>query len=281
MLHATPQDSVRDYLRALEVAGQSPATIALRRSFVARWAAGTHPGDDIEASMITFLSGRDWSMQTRASAATSLRSWLHWARTHTDILRLPEPDAIPVPRVPRTSPRPLHDEAIVAALANCDDATATMILLGREAGLRRAEISQLHTDDLLPGGRILVHGKGGKQRVVPVSPMLAGHLDRVPRGWVFPHPTDPSQHVTPRVVGDRITRALPSGTAHQLRHAFATSSYAARHDVLAVQRLLGHSSVATTMGYIGLADEELTAVVTGGSLMPRQRTGQTGADLAR
>ncbi len=255
------------YVRHLTARGLSPATITLRRSFVARWAASAD-GDDVLESMTEWMAEHpDWSPQTRACAAASLRSWLRWAeRTGMDV---PDPALIDVPRVPTRSPRPISDDAIMTALACCDEQTAVMVLLGREAGLRRAEIAQVHTDDL-DGDRLIVHGKGGKDRVVPLSPMLVDALSRHPRGWVFPRPSDPSQHLTPRAVGAAITRALPSATAHQLRHTFATAAYANTRDIMAVSALLGHASVATTQGYVGVPDSTMRAAVAAATLPPRQ-----------
>ncbi len=262
----TYTDTLDAYVRHLTARGLSPATIALRRSFVRRWAASAD-GDDVLDTMTTWLADHPaWSPQTRASAAASLRSWLRWAR-RTGI-GAPDPSLIDVPRVPTRTARPIPDDAILTALTYCDDTTAAMILLGREAGLRRAEIAQVHTDDLT-GDALIVHGKGGKDRTVPLSPMLVDALSRRPRGWLFPNPDDPTRHLTPRNVGAAISRALPSATAHQLRHTFATRAYQSTRDILAVSRLLGHASVSTTQGYVGVPDESLAAAVAAATL-PRQ-----------
>lgn len=260
------------YLRDQRAAGHAPHTLRLRRHFITGWAATTSPAtaqDSLTmlASMRAFLGDReDWSPQTRASAACALRSWLRWAHSVRALPDLPDSSSLDVPRVPRRKPRPLDDAVIVAALDACDELTALMILLGREAGLRRAEIARVHTDDLLPGGELLVHGKGGRQRVVPLSAMLAERLRRLPSGWAFPAGCDPSRPVRPSLVGNRVARALQVGSAHQLRHTFATACYRSQRDILAVQELLGHSNVATTMGYVALDDDALHRSVAAASL---------------
>lgn len=55
-----------------------------------------------------------------------------------------------------------------------------MLRLAGEAGLRRAEIAQVHTADLMDGGALLVHGKGGKNRVVPISTYLVSLIRQAP-----------------------------------------------------------------------------------------------------
>jgi site-specific recombinase XerD len=53
----------------------------------------------------------------------------------------------------------------------------------------------------------------------------------------------------------------PGWTAHSLRHRFATRAYAGERDLLTVQQLLGHSSVATTQRYTQIPDDALRRAV--------------------
>ena len=66
--------------------------------------------------------------------------------------------------------------------------------------------------------------------------------------------------------GSVISRALPSATAHQLRHTFATTAYANTRDIMAVSALLGHASVATTQGYVGVPHASMRAAVAAATL---------------
>jgi site-specific recombinase XerD len=59
-------------------------------------------------------------------------------------------------------------------------------------------------------------------------------------------------------IGDHISRLLPDGyAAHTLRHRFATTAYAATHDLFVVAELLGHESVETTEHYVAMPDGRL------------------------
>jgi integrase len=63
----------------------------------------------------------------------------------------------------------------------------------------------------------LVHGKGGKLRIVPISDHLAFMIRETGEGWVFPNHV--GGHLTAGHVGKLIARMLPGDwTAHTLRH---------------------------------------------------------------
>lgn len=138
-----------------------------------------------------------------------------------------------------------------------------MIELAARAGLRRGEIARVHSDDLVQNGRVwalCVHGKGGRERVVPVPADLA-HQMRETGGWLFPGADQ--GHLSPHRVGDLVAAALPGGwTCHTLRHRFATRSYQASGDLLAVQRLLGHAKPETTQIYVQLDVSALLAATS-------------------
>jgi integrase len=162
-------------------------------------------------------------------------------------------------------PRPAPDHVWQAALAAADARTTLMLRLAGEAGLRRGEVSRVHTRDLLEGGvgaQLVVHGKGGKERVVPISDSLAEAMrSHAPRGdWLFPNGF--GNHLSPWMVGDLVGRALPDGwTTHTLRHRFSSRAYRGTRNLRAVQVLLGHSSIATTERYCAVDDDEIRAAM--------------------
>jgi integrase/recombinase XerC len=138
-----------------------------------------------------------------------------------------------------------------------------MVRLAAECGLRRAEVAQVHSRDLvedLTGWSLLVHGKGQRERMVPLPTLLGVELRAQAEGFVFPG--DDAGHLSPRWVGKVVSRLLPEGfTMHSLRHRAASRWYGIDHDLLTVSELLGHASPVTTRVYVRLPDDAKRALV--------------------
>ncbi|MFC6153643.1 tyrosine-type recombinase/integrase [Nocardioides yefusunii] len=264
----TPQNwhtATQKYSTHLAAAGRSPGTVRLHMHYLSLlqrtpttpanpWATTV---DDLSA----FLSRRDWSPETRKSARSVMRGFFRWAHARGWVDRDPATTlaAVAVPP-PRPRPTPEH---LVEMLVRRPDRIGLMALLGARAGLRAAEIAQVHRTHYTGGrrsGDLVVLGKGGKTRVVPVeSPELATRLWRV-EGWAFPNGR--GSHLSPGHVTRLISRALPDDwTAHTLRHRMATRAYAGTRDLLAVGEVLGHSRPETTQRYVLLPDDARRAAV--------------------
>jgi integrase len=142
------------------------------------------------------------------------------------------------------------------------------------AGLRRNELRLLDRRDIqLNRNRVHVrHGKGGKERYVPLHPIaqeairdyLAERIDPDPALFL----TNRRKRISNRTLCDVLHRYLPGldtgeerVTLHALRRTFATVLYQRTRDPVTVQRLLGHANLQTTMLYIGLVDDELRDAV--------------------
>jgi integrase len=138
-----------------------------------------------------------------------------------------------------------------------------MGLLAASGGLRAGEISRVHSRDLV-GDELVIHGKGGKVRAVPiVDERLLAELRQVD-GWAFPNGY--GSHLTPGHVSRLLSEALPDGwTAHTLRHRCASVAYAATRDLLAVGALLGHSRPETTQRYVAMPDDAVRAAARAAS----------------
>ena len=105
--------------------------------------------------------------------------------------------------------------------------------------------------DLAAPATALVHGKGRKDRTVPLLPTVVDELLRQRHGWVIT--LDNGKPYTPNRLSVDSTKHLHElgipTTLHSMRAAFATLAFAATRDPLFVRDLLGHSSVATTEIY--------------------------------
>ena len=148
-------------------------------------------------------------------------------------------------------------------------------------GLRVTELVSLPLATVLGDPRmILVRGKGGVERMVPLSPPAKAALaqwlplraaglkeKRKSSPYLFPSNAE-GKHLS-RVQFFRLVSqvALNAGldpstiSPHTLRHAFATHLLANGADLRAIQMLLGHADIATTENYTHVLDERLKALV--------------------
>lgn len=259
--------SINGWTDTLKAAGLSAQTIKSRRYKMVHLAALLMPSgpEDVTTEQIVQVFARQqWKPETRKAYRNTISSFFRWLRKSGHRADDPSQD---VPRVkkPHAHPRPCPDRYIKAALEKATESEKLMIRLGAECGLRRGEIARVHSDDVVAdsaGRSLIVRGKGDKQRIVPLPDDLASIIMDA-RGYLFPGRF--GGHVEESYIGDHISRLLPDGyAAHTLRHRFATTAYAATHDLFVVAELLGHESVETTEHYVAMPDgrlREATAAV--------------------
>jgi len=173
-------------------------------------------------------------------------------------------DSLPRVKPAKPSPRPAPESIVNVALRRARPREQLMIRLAAELGLRRCEVASVHAEDMTQdalGWSLIVHGKGQRNRRLPVPSGLAAQiLANAQGGYLFPGGDD--GHLSPRWVGKLLSRLLPGNwTMHPLRHRFATRAYHLDSDLLAVQQLLGHESPATTRVYVQLPDDRLRSTV--------------------
>jgi integrase/recombinase XerC len=185
------------------------------------------------------------------------------------------------PKTPKAVPKALTPAEAEDAIENVGELSdepwvakrdAALLTLLYGCGLRLGEALSLTRRDHVAArsGRLKVTGKGRKQRIVPVLPVVAAALaDYVA---ACPHRHDPlflgvrGGPLNPRIVQDRLQRLRlmlglpPSATPHALRHSFATHLLAGGGDLRAIQELLGHASLSTTQRYTDVDVAGLVAV---------------------
>ncbi len=209
--------------------------------------------------IVHWSASHQWSAETRRGYRNAISSFFAWLQDSGKREDNPA-ELLPSIRHGHAEPRPCPDAVILSALSRANAEERVMIRLGAECGLRRSEIAAVNSSDVIDdllGQSLIVHGKGGKQRIVPIPNDLAKEI-RNHSGFVFPGRW--TGHVEASYVGKRLSHLLGGGwTAHSLRHRFATMTYAVTHDLFVVSRLLGHESVETTQIYVAMPDERLRA----------------------
>jgi len=236
-----------DHLRAL---GRPRSTIYLRTWQLRRFAE-QHPGkirSATTADLQAYINAGEWGPSTKYSIRATFRDFYRFLAETKRIRRSPA-ETLPSIHKPQTN-LPAAPESAIAAVV-CDARAQLMIDLGAREGLRRCEIAAVHTRDLradADGYLLKVHGKGSRERTIPLHADIAARILAAPHGWLFP---GRNGHLSPCRVGVIISEALPDGwTPHSLRRRFATKAYEGEHDLRAVQLLLGHSSLSVTQVYI-------------------------------
>ncbi|MDB5458418.1 MAG: integrase/recombinase XerC [Caulobacteraceae bacterium] len=176
------------------------------------------------------------------------------------------------PRVKPGAPRPVtEDQARGLILEAAEDSERedweaardeAMLTLLYGCGLRISEALSLKRSDAPLRDSIRIVGKGSKERVTPVLPVVREAIDRYVA--LLPFALEPAEPLfrahRGAPLGPRPVQALmqklrgrlglpPSATPHALRHSFATHLLGAGADLRIIQELLGHASLSTTQRY--------------------------------
>ena len=188
-------------------------------------------------------------------------------------LGLPDPHFyVPGAKVPSTLPQILNHEELVRLFTVTTNLKHRAVLMtAYAAGLRASELGRLKVTDI-DSARMCLRvdqGKGNKDRYVPLSPRLLGHLreywrrDR-PRHWLFP--TAPFDRPMSRQTPTRIYQGAKdkacigkAGGIHTLRHCYASGLLEAGVELPVIQRRLGHRSIRSTLRYLHLAQDKTSA----------------------
>jgi integrase len=197
------------------------------------------------------------TLRVRLAAARVLYRALRWAGATTAD---PFADAHAAPE--RTAPwdkrQPYPPEHLAQLLAVAVPLDRVIVLLGSHAGLRAAELSALTWSDIdLQQQRLLVRqGKGGKQRLVPISRSLTAALQQLPSGeGRVVALSDSGLRKRLRLLCARA--GVPYLGLHALRHSAGTRLVREGATLEDAARHLGHASIATTRVYAKWSDEQL------------------------
>ena len=225
---------IERYIAQLHSAGLAPTSVARKRAAL--------------SSYCRFLSREgqlDTNLVSLAATPTRPERRLPHTLTTTQLLTLL---AIP----DRTTPKGQRDGALLEVLY--------------AGGLRLSEAVGLRWGDLDPKqGTLLVRGKGGKERYVPLVALVFESLQ-----VLRPESAKPTDSVFGGIGRVTLWRAVKENvlaaglgdrpSPHWLRHSFATHLLNNGADLRAIQELLGHARITTTQIYTHVATERLRAV---------------------
>lgn len=229
-------------------------------------------------SWLAYNAGKEHNAASRARAVAGVRSFYRWldrsGQMHNSAIEL-----LKLPKSQRRLPRPVSEsdaEDIVALAKNVvkenwvglrDEALFTLLY---GAGLRIGEALSLTHGGMSQPDRVTVTGKGNKQRVVPILPIVREALKKYLAQC--PYPTGAKDPVFVGVRGEKLNPGIAqrhlrllrrqlnlpdSVTPHALRHSFASHLLSSGADLRSLQELLGHSSLSTTQLYTKIDASQL------------------------
>lgn len=228
---------------------------------------------------------RGLAHKSTARALSSLRGFYRFLARKYGI----ENDAIGLissPKVPRKLSKaidPIDVENMHSAIRNIDanepwiaarDWALVVLLFG--CGLRISEALSLRNSDVSGQPDVLrITGKGNKERLVPVLPVVWDAITKYVRARPFGNDKNDELFrsirglpMTPRMAQKVVENLrhylqLPDYvTPHALRHTFATALLAGGADLRSLQELLGHSSLSTTQLYTKVNMAEISNIYT-------------------
>jgi site-specific recombinase XerD len=246
----TVAEAAESYLRARaarhELAPDSLRTYRESLTSLCHALGSDTPLEDVEREDIDGWAETqaDLSPNTVRVRTTAVRGLFAWA-IDEDLLAADPSRSLRPPRKTRSVPRALSPAHVAAILTGCrDDTERLVVLLMAQEAMRRGEVARLSPEDIDAVERTaLVRGKGGHERLVPISDETWTLIDLVAE---LPR--------TPRAVGDLVAgvmaRAGVRSSGHALRHTALTDMYEHGADVREVQAMAGHQSLATTDVYL-------------------------------
>ena len=305
-----------EHFEWMKVSGYSLDTIRARRIAIRRFIAwaderGIDDPREVTKPMLERYQrhlfyyrkedGTPLTLGTQLGCLAPLKTWFRWLSREHHILANPAAD-IDLPRQPKRLPRSVPSVQEVEAILAEAEPTTPQGLRDRAlletlyaTGLRRMEIVgvSIYDADLARGLLWVRHGKGNRERVVPLGERAGAWLAKyltearpeltaVDTEALFL--TDYGEPVSPHYVADKVKRYMgfagvdKPGSTHLLRHACATHMLEGGADIRFIQEMLGHANLQTTEIYTHVSIDKLIAVhrATHPSRLQRRRDADEG-----
>lgn len=239
-------------------------------------------GEVIETKKLAALSIRDFraflakrrsdglSSQSAARLLSSIRNFYRYL-ARVEGIENDAINAVQSPKIPHRVPRPLTEESAKAVIETLPDFASNdwvgardvaVITLLYGCGLRIGEALGMNGRDRPKGDTMRVTGKRGKERIVPILPMVHEAIDAYVVQCPYAITADGPLFVgvrggrlNPRAIQGAMQKlrsvlGLPeTATPHALRHSFATHLLSAGGDLRTIQELLGHTDLKATQIY--------------------------------
>ena len=233
-------------------------------------------------ALAAYLAGLPDRATTIARKASALRGFYKFLMLEKIISENPAV-ALEVPKAHKSLPKYLTMDEIELLISSAGDVRnavrlRAMLELVYASGLRVSELCELQVSGILPGA-LLIHGKGAKERIVPMHDAAAASLGKwmdmrpqlapgaIGAKYVFPS-SGKSGHITRDgffkilkkcavLAGIDPARVSP----HVLRHSFASHLLAGGANLRAIQTMLGHEDIATTQIYTHVMPDRLIDTV--------------------
>lgn len=231
---------------------------------------------------LAYLDEKDYARKTIARRISSLRSFYDYLikNNHIDINIF---SLIDIPKIPRKLPKIIQDDEIDLLFKSINRfkplgfRNYVLLDLLFSCGLRASELIDMDIKDIhLERKQILIHGKGSKDRYVPLHQTLVDDLKHyltytrpilLSKGpKTFEHRVFINYKGTPLTVRglQLILKKIISDSGetykihpHMLRHAFATTLLNHGADLRVVQELLGHAHLKSTQIYTHVSSEKI------------------------
>jgi integrase/recombinase XerD len=253
-------ESIAKHLSSLSARGRSLQTTRAYgsdlREFLRQTGMTSIPMEEFEDLAMEWLNlhRTTLSAKTTGRRRSSLRSYAKWAG-YPELL---EDYVDPTPARPNPHPLPEGLDGVKRMIAVATDPShRALVAFGGLVGCRVAEALSVRPVDFnLADMTLTIHGKGDKQRIVPLSTEAWSILEscvmqcvshRGIRATVIPYKDRYAREVITRL-GKQAGLRRPV-SSHDLRMTFATAVYEKQPNLRTVQELLGHASSQTTEGY--------------------------------
>lgn len=249
--------------------GLRAGTISRRDRFLRQLLRSVDPMGATAADIDMWLDGCNISIRSRASYLSQLGVFFAWL---TDQGLRPDDPLVKIgrPRLPRMIPRPASTYDLDRALVAAGPRMRAWVCLAAYQGFRCWEIAGLRREAVLDGETppllLVEDGKGGKQRVLPLNPVVLDAL----RAYGMPahgpmFTLNNGRPMNAGAVSAYMSRWMRDhgfpASAHNYRHWFGTTCYQRTKDLRLVQELMGHSDPRTTAGYVAWSPSDAAAVV--------------------